>query len=187
MQVLALTGESTQDFRDIFAVYDIFGVEDREFLILSKFFSLHLLCQRREALETPLLIRYALEAPVAILCDLLLPALLSSFPLGPCLCGFLGDLVDVANLLRRFLSSALTVYESLSRCDRQEEEAHTSVRLLPCSLAEVCKTCRIWTVTAYIARHHNSPTEMNIQLPPFTFLVAVELKKGWNISVHLSL
>src|ERR1700730_8665396 len=135
MEILALTSQSAQDFWDVLTLHDVFRIEDREFLVVCKLLSLHLLCQRWKALETPFLVWYALEPPIAILCDFLLPALLSCFPVGPCLCGLLGDPVHVANLLCRFLSSALTVYESLSRCDRQKEEAHTSVRLLFRSLS----------------------------------------------------
>ena len=115
MQVLSLTRQSSHDLRDILGLDNVFRVKDGEFLVFDKFFSLHLLGQGRKALETPFLVRYALEPPVAVLCDLFLPALFSSFPLRPGIRSFLRDPVHVAKLLGRPLSSSLTVYESLSR------------------------------------------------------------------------
>jgi hypothetical protein len=128
MQVFPFRSQTQEDLWHILRPYDVARVEDVESAVVGQMLGLQLRLRRWEALQPPLLKRYALQSGITVGDDLFLPSLLCCFPFGPGCRGFEGDFVGPADGSCSLSRGALTVYQGLSSGDGKKENPHSNER-----------------------------------------------------------
>lgn len=126
MQTLSLRRERSQDSGDILLLQKCAGKETLKLELPAIDILESLLCGRRDGLEAPFFKGDTTEELVAVDGDLLLPALLGLFPVGPGLGSFVDDALLEGRLLAcgELFLDALAVDEGAAGGDGEEEEAH---------------------------------------------------------------
>lgn len=125
MQLLSLTRKPSHDLRHVFPAYYVLRKDHIVLLVVAELFSLQLTIQGWKTLQTPFLVRYALQTSVTVLGQGFLPTGFGSLPFCPCLRYLVDGFLHQTQLPSRTFIKPLAVDQCLSRRDGKEEDSHS--------------------------------------------------------------